>query len=101
MLKFWRGGVMENRDLDVIWPVGMRGTQDRPFEFPPGTTDDDKARTFRKVINEQVKMVRELLPKDKTPLFHFTMYSEMLPQYQRNPRGHPTVPRGQPITGIN
>jgi hypothetical protein len=30
-------------------------------------------------------MVKELLPKDKTPLFHFTMYSEMLPEYQRNP----------------
>lgn len=85
MLKFWRGGVLENKDLDVIWPVGMRGTQDRPFVFPPGTTDDDKAGTFRDVIKEQVKMVKELLPKDKTPLFHFTMYSEMLPQYQRNP----------------
>ena len=85
MLRFWRGGLMENRDLDVIWPVGMRGTEDRPFTFPPGTTDDDRARTFREVINEQVKMVRDLLPKDKTPIFHFTMYSEMLPQYQRNP----------------
>ena len=85
MLKFWRGGLMENRDLDVIWPVGMRGTEDRPFTFPPGATDEDKAKTFREVINEQVKMVREALPKDKTPLFHFTMYSEMLPQYQRNP----------------
>jgi len=85
MLKYWRAGVMENRDLDVIWPVGMRGTQDRPFVFPPGTTDDDKAKTFREVIKEQVNMVRELLPKDKTPLFHFTMYSEMLPQYQRDP----------------
>ena len=30
-------------------------------------------------------MVRDALPKDKTPLFHFTMYSEMLPAYQRNP----------------
>jgi hypothetical protein len=85
MLKFWRAGVMENRDLDVIWPVGMRGTQDRPFIFPPGITDDDKAKTFREVIQEQVKLVRELLPNDRTPLFHFTMYSEMLPQYQRNP----------------
>lgn len=85
MLRFWRGGVTENRDLDVIWPVGMRGTEDRPFTFPPGTTDDDKAKTFREVINEQVKMVGELIPKDKPPLFHFTMYSEMLPQYQRNP----------------
>jgi hypothetical protein len=63
----------------------MRGTEDRPFTFPEGTTDDQKAATFREVIGEQVKMVRELLPKDKTPLFHLTMYSEMLPQYQRNP----------------
>ena len=85
MLNFWRGGVLENRSLDVIWPVGMRGTQDRPSTFPPGTTDDQKAATFREVINEQVKMTRELVPKDKPPIFHFTMYSEMLPQYQRNP----------------
>lgn len=85
MLTYWRAGVLENRELNVIWPVGMRGTEDRPFTFPPGTTDDDKAKTFRDVINEQVNMVRSLLPPDKTPLFHFTMYSEMLPQYQRNP----------------
>jgi hypothetical protein len=87
MLKFWRGGLMENKDLDVIWPVGMRGTSDRPFTFPPGTTEDQRAATFREVIGEQVKMVREVLPKDKPPLFHFTMYSEMLPAYQRDPAG--------------
>lgn len=85
MLKFWQGGVTENKDLDVIWPVGMRGTEDRPFTFPANFTDDQKAATFREVIRDQVKMVKEALPKGKTPLFHFTMYSEMLPQYQRNP----------------
>lgn len=85
MLTFWRGGVTENKDLDVIWPVGMRGTEDRAFTFPAGFTDDQKAATFREVIGDQVKMVKDALPKDKTPLFHFTMYSEMLPQYQRNP----------------
>src|ERR1017187_7884642 len=84
MIKYWRDGVLENKDIDVIWPVGMRGTQDRPFTFPAETTDEQKTATFREVINEQVKMTRELLPKDKTPLFHFTMYSEMLPQYQHN-----------------
>ena len=84
MLKFWRGGVMENRDLDVIWPVGMRGTSDRPFVFPQGTTDQQKAETFRDVIGEQVKMVRDLVP-NKPAIFHFTMYSEMLPAYQRDP----------------
>lgn len=85
MLTFWRGGVLENRDLDVIWPVGMRGTADRPFVFPEGATDAQKAATFREVIRDQVSMVRDLLPAGKTPLFHFTMYSEMLPEYRKNP----------------
>ena len=82
MLTFWRGGVEENKDLDAIWPVGMRGTSDRAFVFPEGTTDDQKAATFREVIAEQVRMVKQRV---QNPLFHFTMYSEMLPQYQRNP----------------
>jgi len=85
MLTFWRGGVLENRDLDAIWPVGMRGTADRPFVFPEGTTDAQKAATFRDVIHQQVAMVHDLLPKSRSPLFTFTMYSEMLPEYQKNP----------------
>jgi hypothetical protein len=84
MLKFWRGGLEENKALDCIWPVGMRGTSDRPFTFPPNTTEDQRAATFREVINDQVKMAHDVV-KDRTPLFHFTMYSEMLPAYQRNP----------------
>jgi hypothetical protein len=82
MLKFWRGGLEENKSLDVIWPVGMRGTSDRPFTFPEGTTDDQKAATFREVIGDQVKMVRAEV---QNPVFHFTTYTEMLPLYQRNP----------------
>ncbi|HKA01242.1 MAG TPA: glycosyl hydrolase 115 family protein, partial [Candidatus Solibacter sp.] len=81
----WRGGVIENKELDVIWPVGMRGTEDRPFTFPQGTTPAKRAETFRDVIREQVAMTKELVPKDKAPLFHFTMYNEMLPAYQANP----------------
>ncbi|MEJ2082245.1 MAG: glycosyl hydrolase 115 family protein, partial [Acidobacteriota bacterium] len=85
MLKFWRGGVEENKSIDVIWPVGMRGTADRPYIFPRGITDADKARVFHEAIQDQVNMVKELLPEGKTPLFHFTMYTEMLDQYLRNP----------------
>jgi hypothetical protein len=82
MLEFWRGGLMENKDLDAIWPVGMRGTSDRAFQFPPGTTDEEKAATFREVIADEVRMVHSVI---KTPVLSFTMYSEMLPQYQRDP----------------
>ncbi|HVO34353.1 MAG TPA: glycosyl hydrolase 115 family protein [Gemmatimonadales bacterium] len=85
MLTFWRGGVMENRHLDVIWPVGMRGTEDFPYRWPQGYSDEDKAKVFHEVITDQVNMVKELLPPGKTPLFHFTMYTEMLPLYQADP----------------
>ncbi len=81
LLNFWRGGVLENRDVDAIWPVGLRGTQDRSYTFPDGMSDDDKNKAYREAIEEQVAMTKKLLPADKTPLFHFTLYTEMLPQY--------------------
>ena len=81
MINFWRGGVLENRDLDAIWPVGLRGTQDRAYTFPDGITEDAKNKAYREALDEQVKLTKELLPAGKTPLFHFTLYTEMLPQY--------------------
>ncbi len=81
MLNFWRGGVLENRELDAIWPVGLRGTQDRAYTFPDGISDDEKNKAYREAIDEQVSLTRKLLPPGKTPLFHFTLYTEMLPQY--------------------
>ena len=85
LLAFWRGGVAENHDLDVIWPVGLRNTSDRAYTWPEGTTDADKARVFREVIGLQTAMVRDALPPGHAPLFHFTMYSEMLELYRRDP----------------
>jgi hypothetical protein len=81
MLNFWRGGVLENRDLDVYWPVGLRGTQDRSYVFPDGISEDDKNKAYRDVIDAQVGLTKALLPPGKAPLFHFTLYTEMLPQY--------------------
>src|SRR5437667_10538544 len=85
LLTYWRGGVEENHDLDVIWPVGLRNTSDRPYTWPEGTTDSGKAHVFREVIGLQTTMVRNALPPGRTPLFHFTMYSEMLDLYARDP----------------
>jgi hypothetical protein len=81
ILNFWRGGVLENRELDAYWPVGLRGTQDRAYNFPDGISEDEKNKAYREAIEEQVRMTRSLLPPGKTPLFHFTLYTEMLPQY--------------------
>jgi hypothetical protein len=81
LLNFWRGGVLENRDLDVYWPVGLRGTQDRSYAFPAGLSDEEKNKAYREALDAQVAMTKRLLPPGKTPLFHFTLYTEMLPQY--------------------
>ncbi|HZZ44799.1 MAG TPA: glycosyl hydrolase 115 family protein [Tepidisphaeraceae bacterium] len=87
MMNFWRGGVEENKDLDCVWPVGLRGTDDHSYTFPKRTPADVRLKTFRDVINDQVEMVKSLLPKGKPAYFHFTMYAEMLDQYLKDPAG--------------
>jgi hypothetical protein len=82
MLRYWRGGVEENKDINCIWPVGLRGTDDYGYRFPPSMSEDEQSKIFKDLIVEQVKMARELLPKDRTPIFHWTLYTEMLPKYQ-------------------
>lgn len=83
MLTYWRGGVLENRELDAIWPVGMRGTDDVPYTFPPNLTEDEKVELYQEIIDLQVEMTKELLPQEKEPIFHFTLYNEMLDLYRR------------------
>jgi hypothetical protein len=84
LIKYWQGGINENRDLNVIWPVGMRGLSDEPFQFPKGMTDEEKAKTFRDVIRTQVDLVTKSLPTGEKPIFTFTMYGEMFDYYRKN-----------------
>lgn len=83
VLKFWQGGLDENRDLHCIWPVGLRGTDDYGMPFPAGTTAAQKAQTFSEVIADQVQMTKAALPPGEPALFHFTMYAEMLDIYKQ------------------
>jgi hypothetical protein len=83
LLKFWQGGVLENRNLHCIWPVGLRGTEDYGMRFPPGTTDVQKGQAFSEAIADQIRMTKALLPEGEEPIFHFTMYSEMLDIYRK------------------
>ncbi|MCA1574676.1 MAG: glycosyl hydrolase 115 family protein, partial [Acidobacteria bacterium] len=82
MLNYWRGGVLENRDLNAIYPVGLRGTDDRSYTFPPNMSEAEKSKVFQEVIETQVRTTKDLLPRDKQPVFHFTLYTEMLRKYQ-------------------
>jgi hypothetical protein len=83
MIKYWQAGIDENRHLNVIWPLGMRGLSDEAFVFPDGMSDAEKAKVFRDVIRTQVEMVARSLPPDRTPVFTFTMYGEMFNYYTK------------------
>ena len=78
ILKYWRAGVEENKNLDCIWPVGLRGTADTSYRFPKGTTQEEKNKVFTKAIRDTVEMAKQMLPEGKDAVFHFTMYGEML-----------------------
>ncbi|MBA3655814.1 MAG: glycosyl hydrolase 115 family protein [Gemmatimonadaceae bacterium] len=84
MLNYWRGGVLENRALDAIWPVGLRGAEDRAYEFPPNTSDSEQARVFRAVVDSQIGIARSIVPAGRDPVFAFTLYSEMLAKFERH-----------------
>lgn len=82
MLKYWGGGVEENSSLDAIWPIGLRGTDDYPYQFPAGTSVEEQNRVFREVLQAQVALTNQLVPEAKRPpVFHFTLYGEMLEKY--------------------
>lgn len=84
MMKYWRGGVEENKDIHAIWPVGLRGTDDHAYEFPKNTPANVQANVFREAINTQVETVKAVAKADNPPLFHFTMYTEMLDKYEQH-----------------
>lgn len=92
MLKFWRGGVAENGKLDCIWPVGLRGTDDYGYPFPKDMSEEDQNKIFQDVIAAQIETTRNLSPKDKPPVFHFTLYGEMLDKYLAGEGGQFDMP---------
>jgi hypothetical protein len=83
MLRYWRAGVEENRELDAIYPVGLRGTDDYPYAWPKDVPVSDRNRVYAEAIRRQVEMTKALLPPGKTPIFHFTLYNEMLSAFRR------------------
>lgn len=85
MINYWRGGVTENADINAIWPVGLRGIDDHAYKFPEGTPEKEQAQVFKDAIDIQVKTVKELTKTDEPPIFHFTLYTEMLDKYKKHP----------------
>lgn len=82
MVKYWQGGVEENKDLDCIWPVGLRGTNDYAYQFSKGMSENDETKVFNQVIETQVQTVKNILPSTDSPLYTFTLWEEMIEKYE-------------------
>lgn len=81
MVDYWRGGVWENKELDCVWPVGLRGLGDRAYPFPENATQKEQDKVFTDVISTQVDTVNEMLSCNKPPVYTFTLYREMFEKY--------------------
>jgi hypothetical protein len=82
MLKYWRAGVEENGALNCIWPVGLRGTDDYAYPFPKGMSEEDQNKIFQAAIAAEIQETEKgVAPDKKPPVFHFTLYNEMLNKY--------------------
>ena len=82
ILRYWQAGVEDNRGIDAIYPIGLRGTNDYGYRFPEGWSEDQKIAAYNEVLALQANLVDNLLPPGTPRLMHFTMYTEMLPFYQ-------------------
>ncbi|MCO5297826.1 MAG: glycosyl hydrolase 115 family protein [Fimbriimonadaceae bacterium] len=82
MVRFWKGGVEENHAIDCIWPIGLRGTNDYSYKWPEGYTQEQILGAYEDAFRIQTELVKAQVPPTRERLFHFTMYTEMLPYYQ-------------------
>lgn len=83
LLKFWKAGAEENKNLDAIYPVGLRNTEDASYSWPPNISLAEKSQIYATAIKQQTDIVRSVLPAGKIPLFHLTLYGEMLDAYRQ------------------
>jgi hypothetical protein len=78
LIRFWNAGLEENKDVECIWPVGLRGENDYGHRFPEDWTQEQKLAAFNEALAIQADMVNDALPPGREQLTHFTMYTEML-----------------------
>jgi hypothetical protein len=82
LIRFWKAGLEENKDVECIWPVGLRGENDYGHRFPKDWTQEQKLAAFNEALRIQVDMVNDGLPLGRERLMHFTMYTEMLDYFK-------------------
>ncbi|RKX40118.1 MAG: hypothetical protein DRP64_13155, partial [Verrucomicrobia bacterium] len=85
MEAFWRDSVKRHGDYLNVWPIGLRGFDDRDFsetdEAAPKTVEERAALTGKSIIVQR-KVLAEELPQGEKPLTSLTMRGEVYEQYK-------------------
>lgn len=85
MVEYWKGGVVENGELDCIWPVGLRGMGDAAYGFSKDTTGAERVALFNQVIRKQIDLVKEAAAKrGAPPVYTLTLWDEVMEIYKNN-----------------
>ena len=60
----WRACIQAQADRPMVWTLGYRGKQDRPFwhDDPTLKTDSERGAMISRVIHRQLELVREVQP---------------------------------------
>ena len=73
---FWQTGVAKHAGRRVLWPIGLRWTDDRDFfESDPGAPADwpSRGRVVNDAVAAEMKILREASPADQPPVVVFSM----------------------------
>ena len=82
--NFWEERVIETKDSENIYTIGMRGRDDSGMLAPPGTTNAQRAEKLQnEIIPDQRKMITDHVNADPSEIPQiFIPYKETLVQYQ-------------------
>lgn len=84
--EYWRESLIQNRDFEVCYTIGMRGIHDSGFvtQGLEGCTEEEltaqKRKLLEQIMEDQRELIREVLGKSSVPQA-FVPYKEVLPIY--------------------
>ncbi|MDO5399076.1 MAG: glycosyl hydrolase 115 family protein, partial [bacterium] len=80
--KLWADGIIEQKDLKVVWCLGFRGQGDCPFWSHDSSGRFDTPAKRGKLISEIIELQRQLVMKYvDNPVFCTNLYGEIMELY--------------------
>lgn len=77
----WKNTVLDRKDKEAVWTLGIRGIHDRGMETPP-STNTDRIDLLEQVFKDQRDLIHRYVAPQYGPVAQcFVPYKEVLPVY--------------------